>query len=152
MARREKNSSRCAEMLVDICSILLSRINRLPDELSRELISGALKWTISKPNEVSYGIANNDTDLQIPPNLIGFQQVLHSICQESEARKKSVHRIIVDRQSQFNSAQAELAGWYNNLRGHKTELWGQVCLHLITLTCRRFLRPLSRVVIVRDLN
>ncbi|EFO33312.1 hypothetical protein TRICHSKD4_1321 [Roseibium sp. TrichSKD4] len=121
-ARREKDSKRCAEMLVDICTQLLDRINQLPDERSQEIISGALKWAIAKPFEISYGVGNYDSELQISPNLIGFQQVLHSICTESEARQKPVKKITVDRQTEFNKAQAELAVWYKNLRGHKTEM------------------------------
>lgn len=119
VARRERNPARCAEQLVAICKTLLGRIDLLPDARSQEIISGALRWAIAKPFEISYGVGNLDSELHISPNLIGFQQVLQTICEESSSRVKTVRQIVVDRQSQFNKAQAELAGWYEKLRKAK---------------------------------
>jgi len=121
-ARRERNTARSAQMLTKLCNDLLARVERLPDARSREIVSGALRWAAANPHEISYGVGNYDTALQISPNLIGFQQVLHTIALESAARKKRVRRITVDRQTEFNNAQGELAGWYQKLRGHKTDL------------------------------
>lgn len=118
-ARREKNPANCAKMLISLCEVLLTRIDSLPDKRSQEIISGALMWAIAKPFEISYGVGNHDSELQISPNLIGFQQVLQTICNESASRKMRVNRITVDRQNEFNKAQAELASWYRNLRGVK---------------------------------
>jgi hypothetical protein len=121
-ARRERNPARCAEMLVKLCEDLLARINRLPDARSRELIGGALQWAAARPHEISYGVANYDSALQISPNLVGFQQVLQVIATQSAAHLRAVARITVDRQTEFNKSQAELAEWYRRLRGHKTEM------------------------------
>lgn len=121
-ARRERNPQRCAAMLTGLCSDLLTRIDWLPDARSRELISGALRWAAAYPHEISYGVANYDTALQISPNLVGFQQVLQVIATQSAARRRQVARITVDRQSEFNKSQSELAEWYRRLRGHKTEM------------------------------
>jgi len=55
-------------------------------------------------------------------NLIGFQQVLHTIALQSSARGRVVRRITVDRQTEFNGAQGELAVWYQKLRGHETSM------------------------------
>lgn len=121
-ARREHNTARCAEMLTKLCNGLLERIERLPDARSRELVSGALRWAAANPYEIDYGVGNHDTALQISPNLIGFQQVLHLIAIQSTARGRKVSRITVDRQTEFNAAQGELADWYQKLRGHKSDL------------------------------
>jgi hypothetical protein len=121
-ARKERNPARCAKMLTELCNDLLNRVGRLPDERSRELISGALRWAAAHPHEISYGVGNYDAALQISPNLVGFQQVLQVIATQSAARKKRVNRIIVDRQTEFNKSQAELAEWYRRLRGHKTDM------------------------------
>lgn len=121
-ARRERNPARCATMLVKLCNDLLARLDRLPDARSREIISGALRWAAANPHEISYGVGNFDTALQISPNLVGFQQVLHLIARQSAARKKKVARITVDRQTEFNKAQGELSEWYQKLRGHKTDM------------------------------
>lgn len=121
-ARRERNPARCAEMLIKLCNDLLARIDRLPDARSRELVSGALKWAAANPHEIDYGVGNHDTALQISPNLVGFQQVLQTIALQSSALKKRVKRITVDRQTEFNSAQAELADYYQKMRSHKANM------------------------------
>ncbi|WP_246777000.1 hypothetical protein [Microvirga sp. VF16] len=109
-------------MLTKLCNDLLPRVTTLPDARSRELVSGALRWAAANPHEISYGVGNYDSALQISPNLVGFQQVLQTIALHSSARKKQVRRITVDRQTEFNRAQGELAEFYRRLRGHKGDL------------------------------
>lgn len=121
-ARREQNTARAAQMLTKLCNDLLPRVNMLPDARSRELVSGALKWAAANPHDISYGAGNYDSTLQISPNLIGFQQVLHTIAVQSSARRQVVRKITVDRQTEFNGAQGELAEWYKNLRGHTADM------------------------------
>lgn len=121
-ARLEANTARCAEALVKLCNILLDRIHRLPDARSREIVSGALKWASANPFEIDYGVGNHDSALQISPNLVGFQQVMQVMAAQSAKKGRRVNKITVDRQTEFNKSQAELANWYRNLRGHKTEL------------------------------
>jgi hypothetical protein len=121
-ARRERNTARAAQMLTKLCHDLLARMHRLPDARSRELVSGALRWAAENPHEISYGVGNYDSALQISPNLIGFQQVLHTIAIQSSARRRVVRKITVDRQTEFNGAQGELAKWYKNLRGHTSDM------------------------------
>ncbi|MGY3548486.1 hypothetical protein ACVW0W_004253 [Bradyrhizobium sp. USDA 4469] len=69
-ARRERNTARAAQMLTKICHELLARVDKLPDARSREVISGALRWAAENPHEISYGVGNYDSALQISPNLI----------------------------------------------------------------------------------
>lgn len=121
-ARQEINPVRCADALVRLCNTLLARVHILPDARSRELVSGALKWASANPFEINYGVGNRDTALQISPNLVGFQQVMQVMALQSTKTKRKVRKITVDRQSEFNKAQAELATWYRNLRGHKSDL------------------------------
>lgn len=121
-ARRERNTARAAQMLTKLCNDLLAHVDMLPDARSRELVSGALGWAAANPHEISYGVSNYDSALQISPNLIGFQQVLHVIAVQSSLRAQVVRKITVDRQTEFNGAQGELADWYKNLRGHTTSM------------------------------
>lgn len=121
-ARLERNPARCASMLRDVHRRILANIGRLPDARSREIIDGAVRWAEANPDEISFGVGNYDSSLQISPNLIGFQSVLQGIGFQSTAMGKKVHRITVDRQTEFNKAQAELAEYYEKLRGHKTSL------------------------------
>jgi hypothetical protein len=116
-ARQERNPARCAEQLKEICTILLSRVGWLPDPRSRELVSGGLRWAAANPFEIDYGVSNKDSALQISPNLVGFQQVLQHIAQQGARQSRKVRAITVDRQTQFNKAQAELADIYRKMRG-----------------------------------
>ena len=120
-ARRETNTARCAQMLIRLCNELIKRIENLPDARSRELISDALKWAASNPHEISYGVGNYDTALQIAPNLVGFQQVWQTIAMQSSKLKKRVSKITVDRQNEFNGAQGELADVYTKMRAMKND-------------------------------
>lgn len=121
-ARREQNTARSAAKLKELCVKLLNRVERLPDVRSKELISGALKWATANSEKISYGVGNYDSALQISPNLIGFQQVLAGISQQSAAMSRAVRRITVDQQTEFNGAQAELADIYKRLRGHSQDM------------------------------
>lgn len=121
-ARREQNPARCAEVLKSVHQKLLARLHTLPDARSRELLEGAIKWADANPEAINFGSSNYESTLQISPNLIGFQAVLQGIAIQAEAMKRTVRRITVDRQTQFNGAQAELAEIYQKLRGHKTNM------------------------------
>lgn len=121
-ARQETNPARAAEALRWICATLKERLHLLPDVRSRELISGALSWAATNPFEISYGAGNKDSALQISPNLVGFQQVLQYIGIQARKQSRQVRQIVVDRQTQFNRAQDELAELYRKLVGHKQSM------------------------------
>jgi hypothetical protein len=121
-ARLEKNPARCATMLEKVHRRLLANIDRLPDARSREIIDGAIRWADANPHTISYGVGNYDSSLQISPNLVGFQSVLYGISSAATNMGQKVRKITVDRQTEFNKAQAELAGIYQKLHGHKSSL------------------------------
>lgn len=111
-ARIEKNSIKANTILQDVFSSLLQRIDRLRDARSREIIGDALKWARKYPEEIHYNIYDKDNKLQISPNLIGFQSVLHGISLRLEQSGAKAAGIIVDRQSEFNKAQEHIANFY----------------------------------------
>ncbi len=121
-ARTEQNPHHCEAQLVNLCEKLLERVGWLPDLRSRELVGDALKWAKANPGEISYGSSNRESSLQISPNLVGFQQVLQGIALHSSKVGRKVSRITVDRQTEFNAAQAELADVYGRLRSHKSNM------------------------------
>ncbi|WP_029058687.1 DUF3800 domain-containing protein [Stappia stellulata] len=121
-ARQERHPARCAELLKEICATLLERVSWLPDQRSRELVSGGLKWAAANPFEIDYGVSNKDSALQISPNLVGFQQVLQSVAEQAARQSRKVRAITVDRQTQFNRAQLELSEIYQKMRGHKGDM------------------------------
>jgi hypothetical protein len=104
-------------VLIGVCEDLRSRLHALPDARSRQLIGDALAWAIANPREISYNVGDKEQILQITPNIIGFQSVMHGIAGRLRANGRSASRIIVDRQSQFNKAQQTLASWYASAAG-----------------------------------
>lgn len=103
--------------LVNICRVLQSRIHDLPDLRSRQLIGDTLAWAIANPREITYNVNDKDQVSQITPNVIGFQCVLHGIADCVRRSSRSVSRIIVDRQQQFNKPQQTLASMYAKVTG-----------------------------------
>jgi hypothetical protein len=113
-ARIEKKKARANALLQEVCEIILQRVDALPDARSREIISDALKWAKKYPDEIHFNIFSNDNRLQISPNLIGFQAVLHGVASRLKDSGATAAGIIVDRQSEFNKAQEYIANFYKD--------------------------------------
>lgn len=105
--------------LIAVCETLISRLHQLPDARSRQLLGDGLAWTIANPREISYNVGSKEQILQITPNIIGFQSVMHGIAGRARALGRKASRIVVDRQSQFNKSQRTLAQWYAAAAGLK---------------------------------
>jgi Protein of unknown function (DUF3800) len=114
--RLTQGKTECAVLLKEICVELRSRISRLQDKRSREIIDGALAWTIQNTNKIDYGTSNSENALQISPNLVGFQQVMQGIALRSAESESKVKSIIVDQQNEFNNAQKFLNDIYRKMR------------------------------------
>lgn len=121
-ARINVNDHFAQTELVAVCRELKSRLHSLPDERSRVLIGDALAWTIANPSAISYNVESKERMLQVTPNLVGFQCVLHGVAERLRTKRCSASRIIVDRQSQFNQAQQTLAGWFARAAGFSMPL------------------------------
>ncbi|MEY1161137.1 DUF3800 domain-containing protein [Providencia manganoxydans] len=113
-ARIEYKDDIAEAHLINVCNSLLERVNWLSDERSRTLISDALYWVINNPSRISYNAKSKDNKLQISPNLIGFQSVMHGIAHRLKKNKCDASKIIVDRQTEFNKAQQWLAKFYSD--------------------------------------
>ncbi len=72
-------------------------------------------------DELSYNCKTNKEKLQIMPNMIGFQSVLHGICHRLSTPNRKA-RIIADQQSQFNTTSGELSVFYRQIRAQPWEL------------------------------
>ncbi len=105
-----------------VCRALRGRLERLPDARSRQLIGDALTWAEANPAEISYNVPTKKAMLQVTPNVIGFQSVMHGIARRLKVTEVRASRIIVDQQSQFNKAQRTLAEFYRNARGFKASM------------------------------
>jgi hypothetical protein len=104
----------------EVCQALLTRLDDLPDARSRQLIGDALTWADQNPSEINYNVSKLADVLQITPNVIGFQSVMHGIAARIGKSGRKASKIIVDQQTQFNKAQRTLADFYKSVRGVKS--------------------------------
>ncbi|WP_226564490.1 DUF3800 domain-containing protein [Shewanella chilikensis] len=104
------------ELLISVCKRVLEKVNILPDARSIQVITDAMNWVINNPSSISYNASSKKDKLQISPNLIGFQSVMHGIAKRLEKSKSHAQKVVVDRQSQFNKAQEWIAQLYQNGR------------------------------------
>ncbi|EGQ9353923.1 TPA: DUF3800 domain-containing protein [Vibrio parahaemolyticus] len=115
-ARTTIKNSTAEAFLINVCESVLARVNSLPDARSIEIITDALNWVIKNPEKIHYNAHSKKDRLQISPNLIGFQSVMHGIAKRLEKSKSKSRKVVVDRQSQFNKAQEWIAELYQNTR------------------------------------
>lgn len=112
-ARIEKDQNKSNDLLLDVCNVLLSRVEYLHDKRAKEIISHAIIWVVNNVDDISYnGPKDKKSRLLISPNLISFQSVLFGIIHRSKLHKSNVDKIIVDQQSQFNNTQKWLTQLY----------------------------------------
>lgn len=121
-ARVTPNDDIALPIMQQVCRVLRERVDVLPDARSRQLIGDALAWAEANPGEISYNVPNKKDMLQVTPNVIGFQSVMHGIADRLGVMGARASRIVVDQQSQFNKAQRTLAEFYRNARGFKSSL------------------------------
>lgn len=79
-ARLEAHDERSSTLLSEVCSVLLSRVDTLDDPRFIEIVTDALSWAMANFGELGYNCKTGKEKLQIMPNMIGFQSVLHGIC------------------------------------------------------------------------
>ncbi len=115
-ARIDVNDARAEQSLVGICKALRGRVGDLPDARSRQLISDSLTWAAHNPEKIRYNVKSKKDILQITPNIIGFQSVMHGIAHRLINHRKEASKIVVDQQSQFNKAQKTLADFFASAR------------------------------------
>lgn len=115
-ARITTDTTAAMAQLQAVCRTLIDRLERLPDARSRELFGDVLRWAVNNPGEIGYNVHDKHSRLQILPNIVGFQSVMHGIAARIKATGKDAVKIVVDQQSQFNKAQKTLADFYASAR------------------------------------
>lgn len=101
-----------------LCRELICRVEQTVfDRRLREVLLDSLTWAYEHPEDIHYNVYDKKEILQISPNLIGFQSVMHTIARRLGAENVPASRMVVDRQSQFNKAQKWIAGIYAQGRG-----------------------------------
>lgn len=121
-ARIDPDETTALPLMQEVCKELRSRVHWLPDARSRQLVGDALDWAHANPTELSYNVNSRKDMLQVTPNVIGIQSVMHGIAGRIGRTGLQASRIVVDQQSQFNKAQRTLAEFYPNARGFKSTM------------------------------
>lgn len=111
-ARIDSNDLRSHAKVREVCEVLLSRIDRLPDARSRQILGDGLRWGASNFVELGYNAKGKANQLSVMPNIIGFQSVLHGIASRIRKTGLKTTKLVVDQQSQFNGAQRALSDLY----------------------------------------
>ncbi|MFM5103364.1 DUF3800 domain-containing protein [Aeromonas veronii] len=114
-ARLEANDDKSQALFSEVCETLLNRVSVIPDERSRTLITDGLRWANAHFKQLGYNCKQNKEKLQIMPNMVGFQSVIHGICARLNGPNRRAE-IVVDQQSQFNTTQKELSEFYYQIR------------------------------------
>lgn len=115
-ARIERDERKANEILVGVLQTLLGRVEDIGDSRLKEIIHDALRWAIKYPDEIHYNVYSKKDLLQISPNLIAFQSVLHGIASRLKRDGGKALSLVVDQQSQFNKAQRSIADFYHQAR------------------------------------
>jgi hypothetical protein len=103
--------------IVELLKRCLARLDQSEMQVKpREIIRDAFLFGIRNPLSLDFGAYSQKA---FSPNAVGFQFVLAGIARRSKHSGRSASRILIDRQTQFNSAQLEaysnqfrLAEWY----------------------------------------
>jgi len=103
--------------MIHCCEALLSRVSSLPDQRSREVVTQGLQWAARHPTEILYNTPTSADAKSVMPNVVGFQSVLTRIAARRRALGVRRVSVVIDRQSQFNSAQKSLAAGYSRASG-----------------------------------
>ncbi len=115
-ARIERDERKANEILVGVLRMLLERVQHISDLRLREIINDAFRWAIKYPEDIHYNVYSKKDLLQITPNLIGFQSVLHGIASRLKRDGGKALSVVVDQQSQFNKAQKWITDFYQKAR------------------------------------
>jgi hypothetical protein len=103
----EKNETKAKAGLPGICQSLLDRIDILPDQRSREVITAGLEWARDHPDAIHMHLDTNQARKGHMPNLVAFANLLEGLEGFSKRWARPVKRITHDRQSEFENTLKE---------------------------------------------
>ena len=121
----EPNEDKCYTMLPTVCENLLSHLDRLPDEGSRQVLGEGLKWAALHPKAIQI-----HTDRKIArrahfPNLVAFANLLDGLDLYSKRRKKRVACITHDQQGEFEKTLRMFHELYANASAEQIKWAGE---------------------------
>ena len=116
MDRQEK---RAYDKFCEVLHEILIRVEALPDNRSREIVSEAVQWAIDNPEAIHLHVNARIHKYGHLPNIVVFPELLGGIDLLSKKWNRPVREIIHDRQSQFGSA---LKTWHELVSNAKPDI------------------------------
>lgn len=104
----EANYEKSKALLLAVISRLESRVHKLPDQRSRQVVREVVGWAIKYPEELGIAYKRKRHLLGHYPNVALFTPLMVAIQKQSEYWNLPVKRITHDRQSQFQSSWREI--------------------------------------------
>lgn len=98
--------------IVALLKELRARASKLKDKGFRKRFDDALAFGIGNPLSLDFGSPRAKA---LSPNAVGFQFVLSSVATQTKSRRRRALGIVVDRQTQFNSAQLDTYDFYERM-------------------------------------
>lgn len=108
----------------NVCTIIKSRLNLVPDKEIQGIIREAIQWALDNPSKIRFNIHSGEGISEATPNLIGFQMVLEGMAERLRKVKSKPLKIIVDQQIQFNESQQDLTEIFLKISKHKLKRYG----------------------------
>lgn len=97
-----------------ICDAILKRVQMLPDDRSREIVTDTLSWAHDHPEALDVYIPRRQAKNGHMPNMVAFVNLLSGLEHFSRLWKRTVRKIVHDRQSQFESSLEEWHRLFSN--------------------------------------
>lgn len=97
-AKNEKSSK---EFFVKGAELMLSRVDRLPDARSREVVEEALRWAMQNPENFKTYSGDKVSRYFHSPNFVAFVNLMDGIERTSQGWQRPVREIVHDKQFQF---------------------------------------------------
>ncbi len=104
-----KTEAKSAGLFVDGAHAILARAARLPDARSREIVTQAMQWAITNPENFSTHIRDKVSRNAHSPNFVAFSNLMDGLHKTSKAWDRPVREIVHDRQEQFEKT---LTRWH----------------------------------------
>ncbi|MBG1231096.1 DUF3800 domain-containing protein [Aestuariivirga litoralis] len=121
----EPDTKKAHGILFEVCEELLANIGNLPDEGSRKVLSEGLSWAKSHPEAIQVYTEHDLSKHGHFPNLVAFSNLLRGLQSLSEERKKPVHTIKHDQQSEFEKTLQMWHGLFSNASGDEIKWAGE---------------------------
>jgi hypothetical protein len=122
----EKNEKKVKAALPEICQSLIERVDEVPDQRSRQIISDALAWARDHPETIHLHLDTRQARNGHMPNMVAFANLLEGLESFSKKWDRRVRRITHERQSEFDKTLKEWHEMHSTASDEPIHMPGEV--------------------------